>query len=93
MGAWDIALAPEIPPSGSVSDENGVRILAIRQGLNTEQQNPTSRLPLHVLGAAEIREQLAALRRQGLSYRAIAQKLGLGLGTVTRTPQERSSSA
>jgi putative DNA-invertase from lambdoid prophage Rac len=36
------------------------------------------------------REQVAALRRQGLSYRAIAKKLGLGLGTVTRTLHGRS---
>jgi putative DNA-invertase from lambdoid prophage Rac len=36
------------------------------------------------------REQVAALRCQGLSYRAIAKKLGLGLGTVTRTLQPRS---
>ena len=33
-------------------------------------------------------EQVAALRGQGLSYRAIAKKLGLG--AVTRTLQARS---
>jgi DNA invertase Pin-like site-specific DNA recombinase len=36
------------------------------------------------------REQVVALRRQGLPLRQIAKKLGLGLGTVTRTLQGRS---
>jgi putative DNA-invertase from lambdoid prophage Rac len=31
------------------------------------------------------RDEVLRLRSQGLSYRAIARKLGLGLGTVTRT--------
>jgi DNA invertase Pin-like site-specific DNA recombinase len=39
------------------------------------------------------REQVAALRCQGLSLREIAKKLGLGLGTVTRTLQLRSKSS
>ena len=36
------------------------------------------------------REAVVALRRQGLPLRAIARRLGLGLGTVTRTLNERS---
>ncbi len=36
------------------------------------------------------RDQVAKLRRQGLSMRQIAKRLGLGLGTVTRTLQTRS---
>jgi DNA invertase Pin-like site-specific DNA recombinase len=36
------------------------------------------------------REQVASLRAQGLSIRAIANRLTLGAGTVVRTLQERS---
>jgi DNA invertase Pin-like site-specific DNA recombinase len=39
------------------------------------------------------REQVTALRRQGLSLRQIAKKLGLGLGTVTRTLPARSKTS
>lgn len=39
------------------------------------------------------REQVTALRRQGLSLRQIAKRLALGLGTVTRTLQERSKTS
>ena len=39
------------------------------------------------------RDAVLQLRRQGLSYRQIAKKLALGLGTVTRTLRERSKSA
>jgi putative DNA-invertase from lambdoid prophage Rac len=38
------------------------------------------------------REQVMELRRQGLSIRQIARRLGLGLGTVVRTLQECSKS-
>jgi len=38
-------------------------------------------------------EKVFELRRSGLSLREIAKKLGLGLGTVTRTLQERSKSS
>jgi putative DNA-invertase from lambdoid prophage Rac len=38
------------------------------------------------------REQVMELRRQRLSIRQIARRLGLGLGTVVRTLQERSKS-
>jgi DNA invertase Pin-like site-specific DNA recombinase len=122
-------------------EEHGIRFIAVTQGLDTDLQNPTARLLLHVLGAAAeferslIRErtqagqlrykedfaagkvgkevqsrsgrnlaphrpkrifdrnQVAELRRQGLSLRQISRKLGLGLGTVTRTLQERSKSS
>jgi DNA invertase Pin-like site-specific DNA recombinase len=39
------------------------------------------------------REQVAELRQQGSSLRQIAKKLGLGLGTVTRTLQPRSKTS
>jgi len=39
------------------------------------------------------REQVVALRQQGFSLRQIARKLGLGLGTVTRTLQPRSKTS
>jgi DNA invertase Pin-like site-specific DNA recombinase len=38
------------------------------------------------------REEVVKLRRQGLSLRKIAERLDLGLGTVTRTLQECSKS-
>ena len=50
-------------------------------------------LPPHRPKRVFDREQVAELRRQGLSYRQIAKKLALGLGTVTRTLRERSKSA
>ena len=39
------------------------------------------------------REEVFQLRRQGRSYRQIATALGLGLGTVVRTLEERSKSS
>jgi putative DNA-invertase from lambdoid prophage Rac len=39
------------------------------------------------------REQVIELRRQGLSMRQVAQRLGLGLGTVVRALWERSKSS
>ena len=39
------------------------------------------------------RDDVIELRRQGLSIRQIARRLGLGLGTVVRTLQERSKSS
>jgi len=39
------------------------------------------------------REQVLELRRQKLSLRQIANRLGLGVGTVVRTLQERSKSS
>src|SRR5260370_4131869 len=38
------------------------------------------------------RDEVIEFQRQGLSIRQIAKKLGLGLGTVVRTLQERSKS-
>jgi putative DNA-invertase from lambdoid prophage Rac len=117
----------------------GVRFIAVTQGLDTDQRNPTSRFLLHVLGAAAEferslirershaglmryrrdfeagrvgdtvhsrsgrdlpphrpkkifnREEVITLRRQGLPLREIAKRLGLGLGTVTRTLMESSN--
>ncbi len=117
-------------------ENHGVRFIAVTQGLDTDQHNPTSRFLLHVLGAAAEferslilersvagqtryrrdfeagrvgttvhsrsgrdlpphrprkifdREEVRMLRRRGLSLRQIAKRLGLGLGTVTRTLQE-----
>jgi putative DNA-invertase from lambdoid prophage Rac len=122
-------------------EKNGIRFIAVTQGLDTDQKNPASRFLLHVLGAAAEferalirertqagqaryrqdfesgkvgktvtsrsgrnmpphrprkifdREELIQLRRQGRSYRQIAKSLGLGLGTVVRTLQERSKSS
>jgi putative DNA-invertase from lambdoid prophage Rac len=39
------------------------------------------------------REQVMELRRQGFSIRQISNRLGLGVGTVARTLQERSKSS
>jgi DNA invertase Pin-like site-specific DNA recombinase len=50
-------------------------------------------LPSHRPQRIFDREQVAALRAQRLSLRQIAKKLGLGLGTVTRTLQERSKTS
>jgi len=36
------------------------------------------------------RDKVAQLRTQGLSVRQIAKKLGIGVGTASRTLQERS---
>ena len=33
-------------------EENGIRFIAVTQGLDTDQRNPASRFLLHVLGAA-----------------------------------------
>jgi DNA invertase Pin-like site-specific DNA recombinase len=122
-------------------ENDGIRFIAVTQGLDTDQKNPASRFLLHVLGAAAEferslirertqagqarykqdfengklgktvssrsgrnmpphrprkifdREELFGLRRQGRSYRQIARSLGLGLGTVVRTLQERSESS
>ncbi len=49
-------------------------------------------LPPHRPRRMVDREQVAALRRQGLSFRQIAKKVGVGLGTVSRTLQARSKS-
>jgi putative DNA-invertase from lambdoid prophage Rac len=122
-------------------EDNGVRFIAVTQGLDSDMKNPASRFLLQVLGAAAEfertlirdrtqagqvrykddyaagrvgktvhsrsgrnlpphrphrvfdREQVTALRRQGLSLRQIAKKLGLGLGTVTRTLQACSKAS
>ena len=50
-------------------------------------------LPPHRPKKVFDREEVFRLRKQGLSYRQIAKKLGLGLGTVVRTLRERSKSA
>ena len=35
-----------------ILEENGIRFIAVTQGLDTDLQNPASRFLLHVLGAA-----------------------------------------
>ncbi len=50
-------------------------------------------LPPHRPRKVFNRDQVAELRRQGLSMRQIAKRLRLGLGTVTRTLQARSKSS
>jgi DNA invertase Pin-like site-specific DNA recombinase len=50
-------------------------------------------LPPHRPRRVFDREQVASLRRQGLSLRQIAKKLGLGLGTVARTLQPHSKTS
>lgn len=97
-------------------DSFGVRFIALTQGIDTDKNNPASRLMLHILGAvAEFergiivervkagvaeakrqgkhcgrpakvfrRDQVAVLREKGLSWRAIAKKLGVPLTTVRR---------
>jgi DNA invertase Pin-like site-specific DNA recombinase len=47
-------------------------------------------LPPHRPTKVFDREEVVRLRRQGRSYRQIAKSMGLGLGTVVRTLQERS---
>jgi len=47
-------------------------------------------LPPHRPQKVLDREEVVRLRRQGRSYRQIAESLGLGVGTVVRTLRERS---
>ena len=49
-------------------------------------------LPPHRLKKVFDREEVAILRHRGLSFRQIANRLGLGVGTVVRALQERSKS-
>jgi DNA invertase Pin-like site-specific DNA recombinase len=50
-------------------------------------------LPPHRPKKVFDREEVAELRRRGHSYRQIAKRLGLGVGTVVRTLQECSKSS
>ena len=50
-------------------------------------------LPPHRPTKVFDREEVVRLRRQGRSYRQIAKSMGLGLGTVVRTLNERSKSS
>jgi len=54
-------------------EENGIRFIAVTQGLDTNQQNPASRFLLHVLGAAAEFE------------RALISGHGLGSSGIGRT--------
>jgi DNA invertase Pin-like site-specific DNA recombinase len=67
-------------------ERSAVRLIAVTQGLDTDRQNPTSRFLLHVSGAAAEFERSPI---RGVPLREIAKRLGLGLGTVTRTLTER----
>src|SRR5262249_33628432 len=59
----------------------------------TVHSRPGRKLPPHRPRRIFDREQVVALRQQGFSLRQIARKLGLGLGTVTRTLQPRSKTS
>ena len=59
----------------------------------TVQSRSGRNLPPHRPKRIFDRERVIELRRQGLSLRQIARRLGLGLGTVARTLQERSKSS
>jgi DNA invertase Pin-like site-specific DNA recombinase len=50
-------------------------------------------LPPHRPKKVFNRDQVAELRRRGHSYRQIAKRLGVGVGTIVRTLQERSKSS
>ena len=119
-------------------ENDGVRFVAVTQGLDTDLKNPAARFLLQILGAAAEferslilervqagqaryrqdyqagrvgrtvhsrsgkdlpahrprkifdREKVVRLRQDGLSLRQIAKSMGIGLGTVSRTLQERS---
>ena len=48
-----------------ILEENGIRFIAVTQGLDTDLQNPESRFVLHVLGAAaEFERALIRVRSQ-----------------------------
>lgn len=105
---------PQLIENVQLLDSYGIRFLAVTQGIDTDRQNPCSRLLLHILGSmAEFeretilervragiatakasgkhcgrpqrvfrRDEAIQLKKEGLSYRAIAKKLGVPTMTV-----------
>jgi hypothetical protein len=71
-----------------ILEENGIRFIAVTQGLDTDLQNPPSRFPLHVLGAAAEFE-LALIRERTQAGRA-RYKRDFESGKVGRTVYSRS---
>lgn len=71
-----------------ILEENGIRFIAVTQGLDTDLQNPPSRFPLHVLGAAAEFE-LALIRERTQAGQA-RYKRDFESGKVGRTVYSRS---
>jgi DNA invertase Pin-like site-specific DNA recombinase len=71
-----------------ILEENGIRFIAVTQGLDTDLQNPASRLLLHVLGAAAEFER-ALIRERTQAGRA-RYKRDFESGKVGRTVYSRS---
>jgi hypothetical protein len=69
-------------------EENGVRFIAVTQGLDTDLQNPTSRFLLHVLGAAA--EFEGALIRERTQAGQMRYKQDFENGRVGKTVYSRS---
>ena len=55
--------------NSKILEENGIRFIAVTQGLDTDLQNPASRFLLHVLGAAAQFER-ALIRKRTQAGRA-----------------------
>ena len=69
-------------------EENGIRFIAVTQGLDTDQRNPASRFLLHVLGAAaEFERALIRERTQAGQQR---YKQDYAAGKVGKTVYSRS---
>jgi DNA invertase Pin-like site-specific DNA recombinase len=71
-----------------ILEENGIRFIAVTQGLDTDLQNPASRFLLHVLGAAAEFER-ALIRERTQAGRA-RYKQDFASGKVGRTAYSRS---
>ena len=101
----------------------GIRFMAVSQGIDTDSNNPTSGLMLHILAAvAEFerelirertvsgvakaradgkqlgrpkrlfrRDEAVRMRKEGMSWRAIAKELGVGTMTVLDAVRKSSS--
>ena len=69
-------------------EDNGIRFIAVTQGLDTDQKNPASRLLLHVLGAAaEFERELIRERTQAGQVR---YRQDFESGKVGKTVYSRS---
>jgi len=69
-------------------ETNGVRFIAVTQGLDTDERNPVSRLLLHVLGAAAEFERSLILERSQTGQRRYHD--AFQRGEVGRTVHSRS---